>query len=194
MREISAFGRGPARTAEMVDNSWRFAHFQLRFLKERAFQIGFIEAMTALGGLAVLTVGVWLMTQGSISRPELILAVILSVAAFAPISDIARTMKQLMETLAASRRLFVVHDEPVPVTDGPGVHSHHAESGANPGWNPGPAAAMPGAPLPLLSKMWNSPMGRASRRHWATSASPSNRGIPSPWSGVRARARPPAPT
>jgi ATP-binding cassette subfamily C protein CydCD len=124
MREISAFGQGPARTAEMVDNSWKFAHFQLRFLKERAFQIGFIEGMTALGGLAVLAMGVWLMTQGDISRPQLILSVILSVAAFAPISDIARTIKQLMETLAAARRLFVVHDEPVPVTDGPGVHGH----------------------------------------------------------------------
>jgi len=123
MREISAFGRGPARTAEMVDNSWKFAHFQLRFLKERAFQIGFIEGMTALGGLAVLTMGVWLMTNGDITRPQLILSVILSVAAFAPISDIARTIKQLMETLAAARRLFVVHDEPVPVVDGPGVHA-----------------------------------------------------------------------
>ena len=30
-------------------------------------------------------------------------------------------MKQLMETLAASRRLFAVHDEPVPVRDGTGV-------------------------------------------------------------------------
>ena len=121
MREISAFGQGRARTAEMVDNSWKFAHFQLRFLKERAFQIGFIEAMTALGGLVVLTIGVWLLTNGNISRPELILAVVLSVAAFAPVSDIARTMKQLMETLAASRRLFAIHDEPIPVTDGPGV-------------------------------------------------------------------------
>jgi ATP-binding cassette subfamily C protein CydCD len=124
MREISAFGQGPSRTAEMVSNSWNFAHYQLRFLKERAFQIGFIEAMTALGGLATLTMGVWFLTRGDISRPQLILAVILSVAAFAPISDIARTMKQLMETLAAARRLFVVHDEPVPVTDGPGVRDH----------------------------------------------------------------------
>ncbi len=130
MREISAFGQGPARTAEMVDNSWRFAHFQLRFLKERAFQIGFIEGMTALGGLAVLTMGAWLMIEGEISRPQLILSVILSVAAFAPISDIARTIKQLMETLAAARRLFVVHDEPVPVVDGPGVQAH--ENGLSP--------------------------------------------------------------
>ena len=121
MREIVAFGQGKSRTAEMIANSWRFAHFQLRFLKERAFQIGFIEAMTALGGLVVLAVGVWLLTNGSISRPELILAVVLSVAAFAPVSDIARTMKQLMETLAAARRLFAIHDEPVPVTDGHGV-------------------------------------------------------------------------
>ncbi len=136
MREISAFGQGPARTAEMVANSWRFAHFQLRFLKERAFQIGFIEGMTALGGLAVLTMGVWLMTQGDISRPQLILSVILSVAAFAPISDIARTIKQLMETLAAARRLFVVHDAPVPVMDGPGVHAHENGQASQNGRSP----------------------------------------------------------
>ena len=132
MREILAFGQGPSRTAGMVANSWNFANYQLRFLKERAFQIGFIEAMTALGGLATLTMGVWFLTRGDISRPQLILAVILSVAAFAPISDIARTMKQLMETLAAARRLFVVHDEPVPVTDGPGVHGHLNASNAAP--------------------------------------------------------------
>ena len=130
MREIVAFGQGTSRTAEMVANSWRFAHFQLRFLKERAFQIGFIEGMTALGGLLVLTVGVWLLTNGHISRPELILAVVLSVAAFAPVSDLARTMKQLMETLAASRRLFAIHDEPVPVTDGHGVHDEERSTGA----------------------------------------------------------------
>ena len=135
IREISAFGQGRARTAEMVANSWRFADIQLRFLKERAFQIGFIEAMTALGGLVVLTIGVWLLTNGNISRPELILAVVLSVAAFAPVSDLARTMKQLMETLAASRRLFEIHDEPVPVIDGPGVAdrvSHNGHDAAAP--------------------------------------------------------------
>ena len=132
MREISAFGQGPSRTAEMVSNSWRFAHCQLRFLKERAFQVGFIESMTALGGLAVLAMAVWMLTRGDISRPYLILAVVLSVAAFAPISDIARTMKQLMETLAASRRLFLVHDEPVPVADGPGVSQHRNGSGPAP--------------------------------------------------------------
>ena len=131
LREVAAFGRGPARAAEMVSQGWRFAHFQLRFLKERALQLGFMEGMTALGGLVVLTTGLWFQIQGDITRPQLILAVILSVAAFAPISDIARTMKQLMETLAASRRIFAVHDEPVPVTDGKGVEDI-AKNGLSP--------------------------------------------------------------
>ena len=132
LREVSAFGRGPSRAADIVRQGWRFAHLQLRFLRERALQIGFIEGMTALGGLVVLIVGLWLFKiQGDITRPQLILAVILSVAAFAPISDIARTMKQLMETLAASRRLFAVHDEPVPVRDGKGVDSIAAISPAS---------------------------------------------------------------
>ncbi len=121
MREILAFGQGKSRTAEMVSNGWRFAQVQLRFLKERAFQLGFIEAMTALGGLAVLALSLWFRIQGDITRPQLILAVVLSIAAFAPIADISRTMKQLMETLAAARRLFAIHDEPVLVEDGPGV-------------------------------------------------------------------------
>ncbi|MEK7806231.1 MAG: ABC transporter transmembrane domain-containing protein, partial [Chloroflexota bacterium] len=115
LREVSAFGQGPARVGEMISASWRYASYQLRFLKERAFQVGFIEGMTALGGLAVLTIGVWFLLRAEISRSQLILATVLSVAAFAPITDIARTMKQLMETLAAARRIFAVHDEPVPV-------------------------------------------------------------------------------
>ena len=130
LREVSAFGRGPARAADMVRNGWRYAQFQMRFLKEQAFQVGFIEAMTALGGLAVIAMALWFKIQGDISRPQVILAVILSVAAFAPVSEIARTMKQLLETLAAARRLFEIQDEPLPVADGPGVVNLNAGASA----------------------------------------------------------------
>lgn len=130
LREISAFGQGRARASEIVRNGWIFAHSQMRFLKEQAFQVGFIEAMTALGGLAVLATGLWFMIQGDITRPQLILVVILSVAAFAPVSDLAKTMKQLLETLAAARRVFSIHDEPVPVLDGKGVDSPITANGA----------------------------------------------------------------
>ena len=36
-------------------------------------------------------------------------------------TDVARTVKELMETLESGRRVFEVKDEPVPVRDGPGV-------------------------------------------------------------------------
>ena len=121
LREVSAFGRGASRQEEIARNGWQFAHFQTRFLKVRSFQISFIEAMTALGSLCVLTLGIWFLTQGDMTRPQLILSVVLSAAAFAPVTDIARTIKQLMETAASARRVFEVHDEPVPVMDGPGA-------------------------------------------------------------------------
>ena len=121
MREIVAFGRGPTRTNEISSEGWRHAHSQLQFLKSQASQASFIEAVTGLGGLAVLATGAWLILEGNMERPDLPLAALLALSTFSPVSDIARTMKELMETLAASRRIFTVHDEPVPVQDGSGV-------------------------------------------------------------------------
>ncbi|MDE2715703.1 MAG: thiol reductant ABC exporter subunit CydC [Chloroflexota bacterium] len=131
MREIVAFGRGPDRNRELTDRSWNYAGHLVRFQKSQAFQIGFIEAMMGLGGLAVLAMGIWLVLEGQIARAELPLVSVLALAAFSPVTELARTMKQMMETLAASRRILAVHDEAVQVQDGPGVAhlAGEAESG-----------------------------------------------------------------
>ena len=121
MREIVAFGRGPDRSRELREKGWDYAGHLVRFQKSQASQIGFIEAMMGLGGLAVLAMGVWLVLEGQIARAELPLVSVLALASFSPVSELARTMKQMMETLAASRRILAVHDEAVPVQDGPGV-------------------------------------------------------------------------
>ncbi len=121
MREIVAFGGGRARLEETVRMGRTFAFRRVRFLKEQAAHVSFIEALTALGGLAVMTTGVWLVVQEQMPRPQLPLATLLALSSFSPVSELARTLKQLMETLAASRRVFEIHDEPVPVQDGPGV-------------------------------------------------------------------------
>jgi ATP-binding cassette subfamily C protein CydCD len=55
------------------------------------------------------------------TRSELPLVSVLALSSFNPVIELARTMKQLLETLAASRRVLAIHDEPVPVQDGPGV-------------------------------------------------------------------------
>ena len=121
MREISAFGRGADRNDELKDKGWDYAGQLVRFQKSQAFQIGFMEAMMGLGGLAVLAMGVWLVRDGQIAREQLPLVSVLALASFSPVTELARTMKQMMETLAASRRILAIHDESVPVQDGPGV-------------------------------------------------------------------------
>ena len=121
MREISAFGRGNARNEELTEKGWDYAGYLVRFQKSQAFQIGFMEAMMGLGGLAVLATGVWLVVDGQMARTDLPLVSVLALAAFSPVTELARTMKQMMETLAASRRILEIHDEEVPVLDGPGA-------------------------------------------------------------------------
>ena len=127
LREISAFGRGADRNDELTDKSWAYAGHLVRFQKSQAFQIGFMEAMMGLGGLAVLAMGVWLVLDGQIARTQLPLVSVLALASFSPVTELARTMKQMMETLAASRRILAIHDEAVPVQDGPGVTEVKAE-------------------------------------------------------------------
>ena len=121
MREISAFRRGSDRNEELTQKGWDYAGHLVRFQKSQAFQIGFMEAMMGLGGLAVLAMGVWLVLDGQIERTYLPLVSVLALASFSPVTELARTMKQMMETLAASRRILAVHDEEVTVLDGPGV-------------------------------------------------------------------------
>ncbi len=129
MREIVAFGRGKARNEELTQQGWNYAGHLVRFQKSQAFQIGFMEAMMGLGGLAVLATGVWLVLDGQIERTQLPLVSVLALASFSPITELARTMKQLMETLAASRRILAIHDEPIPVRDGLGVVETGQEAG-----------------------------------------------------------------
>ncbi len=121
MREIAAFGQGPTRTGDIRERGWDFAGSQTKAKKAQDSQTAFIEAVTGLGGLAVLAMGAWLVLEGRMDRPDLPLAALLALSTFSPVSDIARTAKDLMETLAAGRRVFAVHDEPLPVADGPGV-------------------------------------------------------------------------
>jgi ATP-binding cassette subfamily C protein CydCD len=121
MREIVAFGGGRGRVEETVTKGWAFARHRVRFLQAQASHAALIETIAALGGLSVMVAGVWLVVGDQMPRTQLPLVTLLALSTFGPIAELTRTLKQLMETLAASRRIFEVHDEPVAVRDGPGV-------------------------------------------------------------------------
>jgi ATP-binding cassette subfamily C protein CydCD len=132
LREVAGFGAEKRVTEDLTRSSWRVASAQVRFQTEQARQTSWNETFTGIGALAVMVTGVWLVSRGEMARPLLPLATVLAMAAFAPVSEITRTLKELTETLAAARRIFAIKDQPVAVTDGSGLTSLPAQSNALP--------------------------------------------------------------
>jgi ATP-binding cassette subfamily C protein CydCD len=118
LRTIVAFGHEAARSDEVDANGNRLGFLKQRFLRYQGRQNAVIESLTALGGLAVLVVGAELVSDGSMARTDLPLATLLALASFAPVITIVTVAKELMQTVAASRRYFAIEDEKPTVSDG----------------------------------------------------------------------------
>ena len=68
MREVASFGHEKHQIAAVLTNSLRLAKAQLAFHKDQALQASFNEAVTGIGALAVLSTGVWLVSQLEMDR------------------------------------------------------------------------------------------------------------------------------
>lgn len=91
---------------------------RLSLLADLARQTALLDVATGLGGLAVAVIGAFLVSAGQLSAGWLPMLILLAVAAFMPVAEIAQVGRQLADTIASARRLRVVHDEPVAVLDG----------------------------------------------------------------------------
>ncbi len=121
LRTIAAFNYGERRRDEVVANGAGLAVLKQRFLAHQSFEQQVVEVLIALGGLAVFAAGAALVLDGKMARLDLPLVTLLAVYSFAPVVNIVTVGKELMQTVAATRRYFAVQDEPVAVQDGPGV-------------------------------------------------------------------------
>ena len=110
--------------------------------------------------------------SGTIDPGLLPLLTILAMAAFLPVSEIAQIGRQLADTLGATRRVYALANEPIPVRDGPGVAGQDGRGGAG-ARRRELHLSRPDAP-----------------RADATSASPSPPARRWRWSALRAPARP----
>ena len=119
--EIVAFQQEAAFGTRLDRLSDRQIALRLPFFRELTLQASLLEIFTGLGGLAVVVTGAALAQQGSVDAGLLPLLTILAMAAFLPVSEIAQVGRQLADTLGATRRLYGLFNEPVPVTDGIGV-------------------------------------------------------------------------
>jgi ATP-binding cassette subfamily C protein CydCD len=120
MREILAFGRQRERLDEVTAQQRRYGEHRMRFFRLLTGQRVMIEVAMGLGGIAVLGTGAYLASVGSMPFELLPLTAIIAYTTFIPISEVAQVGRQLADTLGSSRRIFSIHDEPVPVSDGPG--------------------------------------------------------------------------
>jgi ATP-binding cassette subfamily C protein CydCD len=119
--EIRAFQDEGRRGSFFDELASRHISLRLPYFEQLTLQQSLLEVFTGLGGLAVVTTGALLTSRGSVDPAVLPLLTILAMAAFLPISEIAEIGRQLADTLGATRRVYALENEPVPVTDGPGV-------------------------------------------------------------------------
>ena len=119
LSDLIAFQATARRRAEFMTLVRRYQETRLALLDDLARQSEKLELATGLGGLAIAIVGAHAVANGWIAPTLLPLLILISVAAFLPISEIAQVGRQLADTIASTRRLHVVHAEPVRINDGP---------------------------------------------------------------------------
>src|SRR5690606_23265394 len=95
LSELTAFSATDRRRAAFLDTVGAYQQVRLALLADLSRQSARLEAVTGLGGLAVAAVGAWWVVRGHLQGEWLPLAMLLSVAAFLPVSEIAQVSRQL---------------------------------------------------------------------------------------------------
>ncbi|MDB5402976.1 MAG: transporter, partial [Rhodopila sp.] len=118
LAELVMFGAAGRRRDGFIAAVRRYQEPRLSLLADLSFQAVVLDAVTGLGGLAVAAVGAVLVADGMVAPGVLPLLVLISIAAFLPVSEIAQVGRQLADTIASTRRLAVVEAEPLLINDG----------------------------------------------------------------------------
>jgi len=119
LTEVVTFQQEAPRRESFLERIRAHHRLRLPFQRELYLQTALLEGATGLGGLAVVVSGAFLVQAGALEGALLPLLTLLAMAAFMPVAEISNIGRQLAETLGATRRLWAVQNEPVPVTDGP---------------------------------------------------------------------------
>ncbi len=119
MADLTAFQATARRREQFLDIAQSYSRQRQAILNDLSAQSAWFELAMGLGGLAVAVTGALLANAGALDPTMVPLLVLVAVATFLPVSEISQVSRQLADTVAASRRLHVVHQEPVPVRNGP---------------------------------------------------------------------------
>ena len=119
LADLLAFRAAGRRREAFLAAARDYGAIRLRLLADLSRQAAWLEAATSLGGLAVAGLGAGLVAAQRLPAGMLPLLVLVGVAAFPPVSEIAQVGRQLADTIAATKRLAVVGREKATILDGP---------------------------------------------------------------------------
>ncbi|MBO0739229.1 MAG: ABC transporter ATP-binding protein, partial [Alphaproteobacteria bacterium] len=119
LAELVAFEALPGRRGVFMDLVHRYQRIRLDLLRDLSSQTAQLEIVTGLGGLAVAVVGARLAAGHQLGATTLPWLILLALASFLPISEIAQVSRQLADTIASTRRYYAVQREKPAVVDGP---------------------------------------------------------------------------
>ena len=119
LADLLAFRAAGRRRDAFLAAARAYGAIRLRLLADLSRQAAWLEAATSLGGLAVAVLGAGLVAAHRLPAGMLPLLVLVAIAAFLPVSEIAQVGRQLADTFSSSRRLASVAKEPVTILDGP---------------------------------------------------------------------------
>ena len=119
LSDLVAFQAVAGRRQGFMDFVRGYQRIRLELLKDLSSQTAQLEIVTGLGGLAVAVVGARLAAEHQLAATTLPLLILLALASFLPISEIAHVSRQLADTIASTRRYYTVQREKPAVVDGP---------------------------------------------------------------------------
>jgi ABC-type multidrug transport system fused ATPase/permease subunit len=119
LSDLVAFQAVGHRRAGFMQAVRDYQTTRLRLLSDLSSQTAQLEVVTGFGGLAVAVAGAWMVAAGGLAATTLPLLILLALASFLPISEIAQVSRQLADTIASTRRLHAVNAEQPAVCDGP---------------------------------------------------------------------------
>ncbi|OGA05057.1 MAG: ABC transporter [Betaproteobacteria bacterium RIFCSPLOWO2_02_64_14] len=116
--ELMAFRAAERRREEFMRLTRQYQALRLILLRDLTRQSERLELAAGLGGLAIAVIGANLVASGALAPTTLPLLILIAVAAFVPVSEIAQVSRQLADTIASTRRLHVVEAQRVAIVDG----------------------------------------------------------------------------
>jgi ATP-binding cassette subfamily C protein CydCD len=119
LSDLVAFQAVGSRRRGFMEVVRGYQRIRLELLRDLSSQTAQLEVVTGLGGLAVAVVGARLAAEHQLMATTLPLLILLALASFLPISEIANVSRQLADTFASTRRYYTVQREKPAVVGGP---------------------------------------------------------------------------